>query len=333
VALCLLHEPAERTLAAERLTLGTSKHIGKARALLQSLVPRAQAFSFYDAAGACQWSSDGADDYEVDSFITELPPEVLAEASADSLRRTLKSGRTVFVVGLRDGGDALLGHLVLVFSKNAAKSSWFNPSTLKTILDPALEVVAESLIVEHELHEATDQLAGVERELALVYEMDEQVHGTSRSHSGLASLVGKSGRFLQIAYSVLLIPSKRIRISATHSSWKNVNRKVMDRYLVEQILPRLEGRRARRRIRDSGGRRVGEHRRAGIPDAGLPARRQGRQRRGRARPARAHQQPAVREPAPPLHVAHCAQGRIRHRAFVRRDDGSHEPRGLRGPAH
>ena len=46
-------------------------------------------------------------------------------------------------------------------------------------------------------------------------------------------LVGQSGRFLGIAYNVLLMPGKRIRISATHSSWKKVNRKVLDRYLVE----------------------------------------------------------------------------------------------------
>ncbi len=232
-------------MAAERLNLKTSNSIGKARALLQSLVPRAQCFCFYDLGNQCVWSSDGADDYEVDNFVADLPPEVLAEARGEGfIRRTLNSGRTLLILDVSDGGDATLGRLVMVFSKNAGKSSWFNPTLLRQVLTPALDVIGESLVVQGELMECTDELARVEKELALVYEMDEKAHGSSRSHTGLAQLVGQSGRFLSIAYSVLLIPSKRIRISATHSTWRNVNRKVMDRYLIEQILPRLEGRRA-----------------------------------------------------------------------------------------
>ena len=42
----------------------TRKNIGAAKGLLQSLVPRAQCFCFYDLTRACVWSSDGADDYE-----------------------------------------------------------------------------------------------------------------------------------------------------------------------------------------------------------------------------------------------------------------------------
>jgi hypothetical protein len=38
----------------------------------------------------------------------------------------------------------------------------------------------------------------------------------------------------------LLLPSKRIRISATHSSWKSVNRKSVDKYIVDSLLPQLE---------------------------------------------------------------------------------------------
>ena len=54
------------------------KNIGAAKGLLQSLVPRAQCFCFYDLDRNCVWSSDGADDYEVDSYITELPLEIVA---------------------------------------------------------------------------------------------------------------------------------------------------------------------------------------------------------------------------------------------------------------
>ncbi len=83
-----------------------------------------------------------------------------------------------------------------------------------------------------------------EAELKLVYQIDEKIHGHERSHARLALLVGQSGRFLGIAYSVLLMPAKRIRISATHSSWKEVNRKALDKYLVDRLFPRLKGHRA-----------------------------------------------------------------------------------------
>ena len=40
-----------------------------------------------------------------------------------------------------------------------------------------------------------------------------------------------------------MLPSKRIRISATHSSWKGVKRKALDKYLTESLFPQLEGQR------------------------------------------------------------------------------------------
>jgi diguanylate cyclase (GGDEF)-like protein len=140
-----------------------------------------------------------------------------------------------------DGGR--LGLLVAVFSRNAGKASSFNPKMLANILRPAVDLIGESLIIGRQLEEAQKLSAEAEDELALVYEVDEKIHGTSRSHAGLAQLVGQSGRYLGIAYSVLLIPGKRIRVSATHSSWKNVNRRVLDRYLIDHMLPRLEDKR------------------------------------------------------------------------------------------
>ncbi len=235
---------AEQALAAGPQNQTTQNSIGKAQALLQSLVPRAQVFCFYSPARECVWSSDGADDYEVDSFMAGLPRQVFTDSDASYVRRTLESGRTLLILEARNDAGTGLGHLVVVFSRNAGKSSWFNPSLLRQVLAPALDVISESLLIGNSLQALNHRVAGLEKELALVYEVDERVHGASRSHAGLAQLVGQSGRHLSIAYSVLLIPSKRIRISATHSSWKNVNRKVMDRYLLDQILPKLEGRRA-----------------------------------------------------------------------------------------
>lgn len=225
----------------------TAKHnIGKAADLLQSLVPRAQCFCFYGLDRSCIWSSDGADDYEVNEFVAELHGDLLLadHPEHEFVRRTLKSGRTLLVLPvLVDDGEAL-GFLIVVFSRNAGKSSWFNPSLLNDILAPAVALIAEGLSVDHELQDARTQARDVEKELKLVYEVDEKIHGQSRSHASLAQLVGQSGRFLGIAYSVLLMPAKRIRISATHSSWKDVNRKAMDRYLIDHMLPKLESKRA-----------------------------------------------------------------------------------------
>ena len=232
-------------MSADLHNLQTRKNIGKAKGLLHSLVPRAQCFCFYDSNRECVWSSDGADDYETDNFIADLPEEIIAgsESGAECIRRTLTSGRTLLMLPVRGEDDVRLGLLVVVFSRNAGKSSSFNPKALINILSPALDLIGEGLVVSQQLHDVEQSNEIIEKELTLVYEIDEKIHGTSRSHAGLAQLVGQSGRFLEIAYSVLLIPGKRIRISATHSSWKNVNRKVIDRYLVEHMMPKLEGKR------------------------------------------------------------------------------------------
>ncbi len=233
-------------MSAELHDLTTRKNIGAAKSLLQSLVPRAQCFCFYGLARQCIWSSDGADDYEIDNYIADLPPDIVAGVVPDSslLRRTLSSGRTLLVLPVYGENNDGLGLLVAVFSKNAGKSSWFNPSLLKNILQPAIEVIGENLRLNERLLQVKTKSEMAEEELNLVYKVDEKIHGTSRSHASLAQLIGQSGRFLGIAYSVLLLPSKRIRISATHSSWKSVSRKPLDRYIIDSLFPQLEGQRA-----------------------------------------------------------------------------------------
>jgi diguanylate cyclase (GGDEF)-like protein len=235
----------EAGVSADIHTLTAKRNFGKAANLLQSLVPRAQCFCFYGMDRSCIWSSDGADDYEVNEFVTELHADLLVgeHAEASYLRRTLKSGRTLLVLPVfLDDGEAF-GFLVVVFSRNAGKSSAFNPSLLSDILSPAVAVVAETLGIDHRLQDAIAKGKEVEKELELIYEVDEKIHSQSRSHASLAQLVGQSGRFVGIAYSVLLMPAKRIRISATHSSWKDVNRKAMDRYLIDHLLPKLQSKR------------------------------------------------------------------------------------------
>lgn len=232
-------------MTADLHSLNSRRNIGKAKRLLHSLVPRAQSFCFYTPERKCSWSSDGADDYEIDDFVEALPEDVFAAEDSDTkyLRRTLTSGRTLLVLPVLGDDDCDFGLLIVVFSRNDGKSSWFNPSMLHGVLAPAVDVIGESLQLKHNIELQRRQTMDARDELKLVYDVDEKIHGTSRSHAGLAQLVGQSGRFLNICYSVLLIPSKRIRVSATHSSWKGVNRKVLDRYLVEQILPAVEGKR------------------------------------------------------------------------------------------
>ena len=232
-------------MPAELHSLSTRRNIGKSKDLLHSLVPKAQCFSFYGMSRECAWSSDGADDYEINEFVAELHAEVLFgdKPEAKYLRRTLQSGRTLLILPVRTGDSAPLGFLVVLFSRNAGKSSWFNPSLLYNILAPAVAMIGEGLHVNNVLEETVARANEVEAELRIVYEVDEKIHGQSRSHAGLAQLVGQSGRYLEIGYSVLLMPAKRIRISATHSSWKDVRRKAVDRYLVESLFPKLEGKR------------------------------------------------------------------------------------------
>lgn len=232
-------------MAAEIHNLVIRKNIGSAKGLLQSLVPRAQCFCFYDLERNCVWSSDGVDDYEIDNFVTELPDSIVSGRDPDSqhLRRTLTSGRTLLVLPVYGAEKEGLGLLVTIFSKNAGKSSWFNPSLLHKILVPAVQVIGDSLQLNHERDLADERADTAEKELQLIYQVDEKIRATSRSHAGLAHLIGQSGRFLGIAYTVLLLPSKRIRISATHSSWKNVNRKALDKYLINELFQKLEGQR------------------------------------------------------------------------------------------
>lgn len=233
-------------MPADVRKLKSKNNIGKAGALLQSLVPRAQGFCFYGPDRLCVWSSDGTEDAEIDSCVAELDGELSASAGSEMnfVRRTMKSGRTLLVLSVLDDSGNDLGLLAAVFSRNAGKSSWFNPSMLYGVLAPAVDVIGEALHLNKEINRRDRTTDEIEKELALVYQVDEKIHGMSRSHAGLAQLVGQSGRFLNIAYSVLLIPSKRIRVSATHSSWKKVNRKVLDRYLIEQLLPQIEGKRS-----------------------------------------------------------------------------------------
>ena len=299
-------------MAAEVHNLEVRRNIGAANSLLKSLVPRAQCFCFYDLDRNCVWSSDGVDDYEIDSLVGDLPEEFVTGKDKDSdfIRRTLTSGRTVLLMPVFAGkGGEGLGILVSIFSRNAGKSSWFNPSLLKSILLPAVGVIGENLSLEREIGRRAARAEQAENELQLIYQVDEKIHGMSRSHAGLAQLIGQSGRFLGIAYSVLLMPSKRIRISATHSTWKSVNRKAVDKYLLGLGVGRLE----HQHVGQLGERYVRVDRRR-VEDLGGPASAHhlGRQRHVQIRAASQESHPAL------LHRRQAEVGAVVRRQVVRR---------------
>lgn len=232
-------------MAADVTKLATRKNIGTAKGLLQSLAPRAESFCFYDLQRSCAWSSEGTEDYEINNYVADLSDESMAgnDPRSTMLRRTLPSGRTLLVLPVYGGKDESLGILVAAFSKNAGKSSSFDPEVLQSKLLPAVQIIGETFRLNQELRAAEEKVGVYDKELAFVYQVDEKFHGTSRSHASLAQLVGQAGRFLNIAYSILLMPAKRIRISATHSSWKNVNKKSLDKYLIDTLFDEIEGQR------------------------------------------------------------------------------------------
>ena len=133
-------------------------------------MPRAQCFCFYDVKRECVWSSDGADDYEIDNFVVGLPEEVIAGSDADSdfIKRTLNSGRTLLVLPVHGDEDSQVGILVAVFSRNAGKSSSFNASLLANILKPAVEMIGEGLLLGHRVHSAERRSDEVEK-LSLIH--------------------------------------------------------------------------------------------------------------------------------------------------------------------
>jgi len=232
-------------LSANAREIDAKRNISKADRLLHSLVPRAQLFAFYNHEKECVWNSDEVEDYELESFVAELPQEILEGLTDDdsSLSRTLPSGRTALVISVPHETDKTAGLLIAIFSKNDGKSASFNPNLIKKVLEPAIDLIGENLRSGKQLQDLESKVGSIGKELEFVYAVDEKIHGASGRHSSLAQIVGRSGRHLGINYSVLLIPSKRIRISATHSSWKTVQRKVLDRYLIEHVMPKMAGKR------------------------------------------------------------------------------------------
>ncbi|MFK8052294.1 MAG: putative bifunctional diguanylate cyclase/phosphodiesterase [Woeseiaceae bacterium] len=90
---------------------------------------------------------------------------------------------------------------------------------------------SESSQIQVKLKRARNELDWL---YALEQKIDEAPHGQAK----LARLVGELTRFLNMSYSVLLVPAKNIRISVTHSSWNGVDRRRLDEKMMRRLYPR-----------------------------------------------------------------------------------------------
>jgi diguanylate cyclase (GGDEF)-like protein len=215
--------------------------IGVAETLLRAALSGAEDFAFYDREQRCIWRSDGPAAGELELATGAELHDLLTRP--DPVWSRLPSGRRLLVVAETGEDGQLLGRLATVFAAACSAPGSPEAAALEKGCLSAAGLVGETLRLDRALAAERSRAEEAEQELKLVYRVDQKIHGTSRSHASLAQLVGQSGRFLKIAYSVLLLPSKRIRISATHSSWKGVNRKVLDKYLIKALFPRLQGQR------------------------------------------------------------------------------------------
>ena len=226
--------------------LVAGRQLESCKDLLLSLVPKAEGFFIYDVTKSCLWSGDGVEDFEIDEYVDCLNADSISGVEKDDEfhGRTLRSGRTLLQIPIYDHDKKGLGLLIAVFGKNAGQSSWFNPNLLRSILLPAVAMIGEAIQLQQDVKRSKRRVSSVEKELNFVYDVEEKLRSLTNSHSGLARLLGDSGRFLGITYSVLMLPAKRIRISATHSSWKKTDRKKLDTLLIEKLVPKLDGQRS-----------------------------------------------------------------------------------------
>ena len=217
-----------------------------AGALLVATVPNAGQVYIHDFEGGRTRAFNNDDDPDGDLIpVAELTADLaLVDDGSAVSRQTLGSGDVALAVPVARPGQPAVGALIVTFPKNTVRSANFDAEQAVIVMRAVAEAFAESEALRSERDAAIAAVNQVQDELELIYSVDQKVHGLSRRHAGLAELVGQSGRFLGVGYSVLLLPTKRIRISATHSTWKSVNRRAVDRYLVETLMPQMQGRTA-----------------------------------------------------------------------------------------
>ena len=203
--------------------------------LLRASLPNSGAFAFYDRDGRAAWRSAGSADAEIDGSVARLA----ACADGGIVRAELPSGRLVLAAPVADGTSAVFGWLAAVFDGAAAAAPEDGSAD---VLAAAAAWLGAHLRLGRELEDARTRADEAGQVLKLVYQVDRKLHAESQGQASLGELVAQSGRFLRIAYAALLVPAKGVRISSTHSSWQRIDRRVLDKYLISALMPRMKGR-------------------------------------------------------------------------------------------
>ncbi len=235
-------QPAARRAHGTRM-----ERIGKSSAgvdfqavgeLLSALLPDACRIDFYGDDGQFVWSNAGGPERQVTNALVSLPPELFYSASTSEEPRklTLPAGDALHIFPLQESTGRRAG--VLACSRAGEGTVGCEPVA---IVSRALPLLSGLLAGRPQASEP--DIDGANAELDLLYELEQQLEEAPHGQAQLAGLVRACGRHLGVGYSVLILPSKQIRISATHRNWKSANRRALDEVIVRRFLPRLSRRR------------------------------------------------------------------------------------------
>ncbi len=207
--------------------------------LLSALLPAARRFDFYGDDGEFAWSTSGGPDREVASALLSLPPELFYAASTSAQPRalSLSDGATLWVFPQDEASGRRVGVLACVWPGDVV-----GPNGPASLVARAVPLLAGLLAGRP--GEGGTGAAGARSELDLLYELEDQLEEAPHGQGQLAGLVRACGRHIGAGYSVLILPSKQIRISATHRSWKGADRRALDEVIVRRFLPGLARRRS-----------------------------------------------------------------------------------------
>src|SRR6056297_881672 len=205
---------------------------------LTALLPEACRIDFYGDDGQFVWSSAGGPDRRVTSALLSLPPELFyaASTSAEPRELTLPDGDALHAFPLEDSAGRRAG--VLACRWHGGSAGDWGPVAVTCRALPLLG----GLLAERP-SASEPEVASAHAELDLLYELEQQLEEAPHGQAQLAGLVRACGRHLGVGYSVLILPSKQIRIGATHRSWKGADRRALDEVIVGRFLPRLSRRR------------------------------------------------------------------------------------------
>ena len=204
--------------------------------LLKSLLPRGDRFAFFDANGTRLWSSDAAAEHELE----ELAKQAAGGASPTTgsvWSSETATGEVLFVQAFTGPGNVAAGYLAAAFQ--AAASGVPSAAMFGKLVEPAAAVLGAVLGISASHAAELASLRRTERQLSAIYSLDEKLEKSPHGQASLSHLVGAAARHLQIGYSVLLMPEKRIRIGVTHPEWKSVVRTDLDKLIVSRFFPAI----------------------------------------------------------------------------------------------